>query len=126
MTETHQEDEEKHHENNTDKTSEHSWRVYSFSWSFCHDSGGYSVVKFISFGSLKGEPEVNLAIGDVSSDLTVESFVTDDKLEFIISRHVLDLFLNGTLSTGSPRSTTALKVSLSPFQLARTGSVRLS
>ena len=70
--------------------------------------------------------EGDFAVGNEFSNLSGESIVADDDLQFIISGHVLYLFLNSFISTGSPKSISAAKTLCSSFHWAKTGSVRLS
>jgi hypothetical protein len=66
----------------------------------------------MSLGLLKGVSETDLAVGYLISDLLFESVITNDELQFVITRHMLDLFLDKENSTGSPRSIRALKLPL--------------
>ena len=65
-------------------------------------------------------------MSNICTDIFLESIVTYDDLKLIISTQVVNMFLNKTENTGSPRSMSELNLPYYSFQLARTGSLTLS
>lgn len=65
-------------------------------------------------------------MGNIFTDIFLESIVTNDDLKLIISTQVVNMFLYQIVITGSPRSMSELNRPYYSFQRASTGSLTLS
>ena len=121
-----EEDGEEDDQHQRDEDGEGLGRVDPGRRRFGHDEGWDLIVQLRWLRLGERVPEVDEHIGDVLAGLLVEAVVADDDLQAVLSRQVLDLFLNRARRTGSPRSSTASNDSESLFHWASTGSDTLS
>lgn len=77
MVESVEEEGEEGDEGDGDEGGEDGRGVYSGGGCLCHDDGGGFIVEVMGKGLVEGEPEVDLAMGDVLSELGFEVVVCD-------------------------------------------------